>query len=369
MEREGRPMNMTVFPAPLVPTECDLRNFSFMPLDVVRLRDSDLAAIDEPEAFRSSVIAWCVAWHQTPAASLPDDDRTLARLLGYGRDIAGWQQIRKAGGLHGFIRCSDGRLYHPVVAEKAREAWEKKAAQKDRTEAARQAKLAKSRQEVLDYDQSFPKPFSVTEPVTESVTGSKDRTGEERKKEESVRQTIQTPVPRAEVVSAEAVVIRWSDPVPMAEPEPEPVSLPMPEPESVQPAVAEPESAGPVLATVNGVEVKPDWSDLGCGDIEIEAKTGKKVVNGTYLDGAWADVIEAAAIDESRFMGTDKPLRNWLNEGFESDQLVTHIRKIASRPGYKPPNSLEYFTKTLRLDVKPSWHRAGTWGKHAAGAA
>lgn len=123
-------------PDPFTPPESDLRDFAFMPLDVLRLRDSDLAAIPDAEAFRAAVIAWCVAWHQVPAASLPDDDATLCRLLGYGRDLAGWKRTRQAGALRGFTRCSDGRLYHHVVAEKALDAWQKKQRQRDRSRKA-----------------------------------------------------------------------------------------------------------------------------------------------------------------------------------------------------------------------------------------
>lgn len=124
---------MTDLPAPLTPADCDLRDFAFMPLEVLRLRDSDLAAMEDAEAFRAAVISWCVAWHQVPAASLPDDDTALCRLLGYGRDVKGWQRTRKAGGLRGWLLCSDGRLYHPVVAEKAIASWAKKEAQRERS--------------------------------------------------------------------------------------------------------------------------------------------------------------------------------------------------------------------------------------------
>src|SRR5262249_23249587 len=62
------------------------------------------------------------SWHQVPAASLPDDDRVLAQLAGYGRVIREWQKVRD-GALRGWVKCSDGRLYHPVVAEKALAAW------------------------------------------------------------------------------------------------------------------------------------------------------------------------------------------------------------------------------------------------------
>jgi HNH endonuclease/Protein of unknown function (DUF1376) len=109
-------------PDPLVPADCDLRDFPFMPLEVQRLRDSDLAALEGPEACWAAVLLWCVAWHQMPAASLPDDDRLLARFAGYQRAPREWKRIRD-GALRGWVKCSDGRMYHPVVAEKANRLW------------------------------------------------------------------------------------------------------------------------------------------------------------------------------------------------------------------------------------------------------
>ncbi len=112
-------------PDTLTPAECDLRDFPFMQVDVARLRDSDLAALETPEACWAAMLLWCAAWHQVPAASLPDDDTVLARIAGYGRCVHAWKKIRK-GALRGFIKCRDGRLYHPVVAEKANAAWKLK---------------------------------------------------------------------------------------------------------------------------------------------------------------------------------------------------------------------------------------------------
>ncbi|VVD29182.1 DUF1376 domain-containing protein [Paraburkholderia dioscoreae] len=116
---------MTEGPPPLTPGDCDLRDFAFMPLDVVRLRDSDIAALSTGEEFRCAVLLWCASWHQVPAASLPDDDRVLSQLAGYGRVVTEWKKVRD-GALRGWIKCGDGRLYHPVVAEKANESWRAK---------------------------------------------------------------------------------------------------------------------------------------------------------------------------------------------------------------------------------------------------
>lgn len=137
---------MNTLPAPLTPTDCDLRDFPFMPLDVVRLRDSDFAAITEAEGFRAGLLLWCASWHQVPAASLPDDDVVLARLAGFGRIVKAWQKVR-TDALHGWVRCSDGRLYHPVIAGKARDAWLSKLQQRWKTECARLKKECQRKQQ------------------------------------------------------------------------------------------------------------------------------------------------------------------------------------------------------------------------------
>lgn len=106
--------------APLTPPDCDLRGLLFMPLDVLRLRDSDLSLVATGDEFKAAVLLWCASWHQVPAASLPDEDRVLARLSGL--DARAWRKA-KAGAMRGWAKADDGRLYHPVVAEKALEAW------------------------------------------------------------------------------------------------------------------------------------------------------------------------------------------------------------------------------------------------------
>jgi hypothetical protein len=88
-----------------------------MPLEVGRLRDSEIAGIPDAEVFRCAVLLWAAAWHQVPAGSLPDDDAALARLAGLGRDLKTWKRLRPDV-LRGFRAFSDGRLYHRVVCEK-----------------------------------------------------------------------------------------------------------------------------------------------------------------------------------------------------------------------------------------------------------
>jgi hypothetical protein len=113
-------------PEPLVPAEVDLRGMRFMPLDVMRLLDSDFFAISNGAEFKAGVALWSKSWMQVPAGSLPDDDRVLQHLSGAG---ALWPEVRGVALRH-WVRCSDGRLYHPVVAEAVMHAWEMRAARR-----------------------------------------------------------------------------------------------------------------------------------------------------------------------------------------------------------------------------------------------
>lgn len=105
-------------PAPLVAVDVDLRDEPMMPLAVDRLRDSRFAAVFDAEAFRAGVLLWCASWHQVPCGSLPTDEFHLAQLAGFGRDVGAWREVSEEA-LHGFVRCSDGRLYHPEVCDYA----------------------------------------------------------------------------------------------------------------------------------------------------------------------------------------------------------------------------------------------------------
>lgn len=105
---------------PMTPAECNLRGLPWMPIDTVRLLDSDLFALATGDEFKAAVALWCKAWQQVPAASLPNDDRVLAHLSGAGKR---WKKVKEQA-LRGFVLCADGRWYHPVIAEKALEAWE-----------------------------------------------------------------------------------------------------------------------------------------------------------------------------------------------------------------------------------------------------
>lgn len=110
-------------PTPLVPPEVDLRDFQGMWVDTDRLLRSDTWMLGNSDEKAAAFTLWAESWHQVPAASLPSNDRMLAKLS----QAEKWKTSREHA-LRGWVHCSDGRLYHPVVAEKALEAWIKKLA-------------------------------------------------------------------------------------------------------------------------------------------------------------------------------------------------------------------------------------------------
>jgi hypothetical protein len=124
--------------APMVPAGVDLRNFPFVPIFWRRLFGSRFHRLAEPAEWKAGVILWFKSWDEIPAGSLPSDDRELWRLAEVPDNLA-WRKIKKWA-LHGWEKCDDGRLYHPVVAEVTLYAWERKQAQHRRTAAATAAR-------------------------------------------------------------------------------------------------------------------------------------------------------------------------------------------------------------------------------------
>lgn len=121
-------------PEPLVPSNVDLGGYGFMPLYGHRLFGSNFNSMCTDAEWRAGVTLWWKAWNQIPAASLPDDDASLARLADLGRDVKTWRKLREHA-LHGFVLCNDGRLYHKALAPLAIEAWQ--ARLRDRARKAR----------------------------------------------------------------------------------------------------------------------------------------------------------------------------------------------------------------------------------------
>jgi len=128
-----------VLPDPMTPADCDLQDFPFMPLMVSRLRKSKawVKARRNPALGFYMVNLWAQAWHEVPAGSLEDDDDVLADAAMC--DPSKWDKV-KAGALYGWVKCSDGRLYHPIVCERVLEAWAAKEERREKNEHERDRK-------------------------------------------------------------------------------------------------------------------------------------------------------------------------------------------------------------------------------------
>ncbi len=110
-------------PDPLVPPEVDIRNLPSFVLNTERLMASELWALSSGDEFKAAVALWCRAWKQTPAASLPSDERVLASWAGV--PFVRWKRLR-AMAMRGFVLCSDDRYYHRTLADAALYAWDRK---------------------------------------------------------------------------------------------------------------------------------------------------------------------------------------------------------------------------------------------------
>lgn len=107
---------------PLVPPEVDLRDYDYIPLYGDRLFNSDTWTLCDADEKVAALRLWWRAWHEEPAGSLPDNDRLLADRAGYGVAVKAFLGV-KENAMRGWIQCSDGRLYHPVVASIALDVW------------------------------------------------------------------------------------------------------------------------------------------------------------------------------------------------------------------------------------------------------
>ncbi len=178
--------------SPLTPADCDLRGMPYMPLFGDRLFGSAtwIAAIAEAKV-AALRLWWRSFAHEVPAASLPDDDALLADYAGYGIGVKAWRKV-KVQAMRGWVLCTDGRLYHPVVAEVALEAWEQRKRNR--------AKQAKWR----NKDRSVTPSVTVTEGVTEPFRNA-GREGKGREVDNSEAKASGAKAPARDVLFAECL--------------------------------------------------------------------------------------------------------------------------------------------------------------------
>lgn len=108
-------------PPPMVPSEVIMPDMpkAMLPLGI---GNSEWAMTATGEEFRAGIVLWAASFHEKPAGSLPAEDRLLARLAGFGRDLAGFMAVRGKA-VEGWVECADGRLYRRSVAIEALAFW------------------------------------------------------------------------------------------------------------------------------------------------------------------------------------------------------------------------------------------------------
>lgn len=116
---------MQALPEPPISTDIVLRGFDYMPLQGDRLFASDTWILASPEGRCAALKLWWESWKQEPAGSLPNNEKLLANLAGYGIAVSAFTKIKDEA-MRGWQLCSDGRLYHYVVCELALNAWQSK---------------------------------------------------------------------------------------------------------------------------------------------------------------------------------------------------------------------------------------------------
>lgn len=177
---------------PLVSADVDLRGYEFMPLYGDRLKKSQTWITADPAGKVAALELWWHAYaHEVPAGSLPDDDRLLADYAGFGVSVRAWLKVRPQA-MRGWVMCSDGRLYHPFVAELVLEAWKGRQAHYLRTLKARIAALEKRLKSaesdaekhhiegLLNGLRQSLSQIPVTDPASRSHRTGQERTGQDK---------------------------------------------------------------------------------------------------------------------------------------------------------------------------------------------
>lgn len=280
------------------PQDCDLRGYEYIPLFGHRLFNSIFDAKATDAEFRAALRLWWSCWQDCPAGSLPNDDDALCKAAGLGRDVKSWLKVKRMA-LHGFTECNDGRLYHKLICDQAKVAYEGRKKERDRKAKMRAERKKKEEEardvppdvQVIDFGQSEDVPRDSARTDRGSPTGRPEDVRSERRGEESKKESKQAACAGLRLPAA-----------------------PFPE------------------------------ANL----IETCAETQKAMAGGFYLDRAQERVFEAACIDDTKWLGDIKPLIGWMAAGIEPNTIVEAIRKVAERANYRVPARLTYFDQAVR---------------------
>lgn len=355
--------NALVVQDPPVEPDTDLRDFAFMPLDVNRLLKSDFDALADDAEWRAGVTLWCESWHQVPAASLPDNERVLCKLAGLGRDMEAWNRVRDMAMRH-FIKCSDGRYYHTVVAEKAREAWEKKQAYEEQLARDRERKSGgKSRKSTRSSDGKSPGSGGNVE---NSAGKSKNSAGKERNSGGTKTEVGTTDEARKKASGKSAQKTDTNSG----------------SGGNSENSSGKTENSSGIDESSAGIPAENALKGQGHCKREGKNNSAAAVLPASPRDAAapspedqgrlWVEignrVLTEAGVDPARWTGNYSLVSAWLTAGYDPDlDIYPTVHRVAARqkPGWAP-SSLAYFTRAIeeawqaRMTDIPSELRRGT---------
>lgn len=125
----------TNLPDPPYPPDTHVRGWKFQ-IDHERLLSSDTWALAQPDERPWLLMVWHTAWVQRPAGAFTDDRAVIAAKIGMP------QKLFSAHAdvlLRGFVRHSDGRLYHPVIVAQVIDWQERNRRERERVRAWRES--------------------------------------------------------------------------------------------------------------------------------------------------------------------------------------------------------------------------------------
>lgn len=92
---------------------------------------------------------------------------------------------------------------------------------------------------------------------------------------------------------------------------------------------------------------------------DLKTVEGHPCVNGFFVDVLFGLCTEAGRMDTPSSLAAWQPIVGWLTEGYTDTEILWLIRRLASRPEYRPPRTLAYFSKAVHEDCKPGYRPNG----------
>ena len=363
--------------APLTPSDCDLRGYEFMPVFGHQLFGSELYLKASAEEFRAAMRLWWAAWNQCPAASLPSNDGALAQLADFGRDVKSWRRVREVA-LHGFVECEDGRLYHPFLAAKAVDAFDrrlrsdtKRTKDRDRLRNWRDQRRIGQTQRISSPPETLVETDGETRFETSSVGREREResltslrdadplikvTAKGAAFTEALAGVQQLRVPGRDLRAFVGRLIKEAggDVTIVAD--------------VVQKTLADPPADPDVRGWLIGccregarrTRRGPTPNDAPDAWASYADRVGPDTDQPDGPVHAWCagwaiDVIAGKICDAAGLAWTFddwQQLESWLRDDLGDDRILPAIRRMAARPGYQPPGSLRFFDKAVRANLR-----------------